>query len=705
MLVPPRAAKVLGVLLERPGAVVSRDELHARVWADAHVTDSSLTEAIKRLRRVLGDESADPRFIRTVHRRGYCFVGEVREAAEPTRTPRSIVSELLLPDHGEAIRWRRPMLTIIGIGVTVALALSILFLGDLFAWLRATESPNQISVLLDGAPLLSRSPALKVSADGSRLIYGATNDAGPALYERPLNGFSSRRLPGTERASGLFVSPTGDRLGFIQDNELKVLGTGYGTPRSVLDVPGRLGATFAPDNSVLVGTWLSGLVRVGIEDHGVDLATQLDLAAGETAHVWPHMLPDEQHVLFTVWAGAWRRSIAIQNLSQGGPRTILEDASYPVYVDSGHLLFVRDGLVMVVAFDLDALDVAGDPVPLPWMVDTDPLFGTARLSYSSAGVLAFVPAVGAPGNRLVYLTPSGESSGTLSERRGWYFGPRLSPDGKTLAVTVLEGSGTNVWVVDLERQVWRRLDDGRRTMEAIWSPDSQHVAVRMAPPGESTVAVASVHEPSELRIVFRGGSAALPTSWTPDGSTLIVTTNRYSSTPGGQSSATDIYAVGLDGSDPTPIVATEYHETSGTISPDGRGFAFVSNETGQNEVYIQAFPGVGAGAGDRVRVSAGGGVTPFWGGDAQTLFFQSAGGFVRASIIETDHGFAVAEQELLFRTQVGQGIGLGSVPVAFDAARNLFIAVEGRAALVPRRAHVVLNIHDELRRLVTPQHR
>jgi serine/threonine-protein kinase len=379
--------------------------------------------------------------------------------------------------------------------------------------------------------------------------------------------------------------------------------------------------------------------------------TVLDSARGEVDHAWPDVLPSGKGVVFTIRFSGTNRTkgrtsyaIAVADIPSGKHRVIVNDAMYARYAASGYLLYVNTNkTLMVVPFDQNSMKVAGEPTALAEGMRVG-LSGSADLTVSRTGTLVYAIGAGEGKQELVWVTRDGKEQAVDADWPSSYVGfPALAPDGKRLAVArVASGvSSINIWIKRLDRGPSTQLTlDERENYGPAWTPDGRSV----------TFSSASAKGAVDLRTKRADGGAQAVVQlqekgnlynarWSPDGKWLLFQTDIAS--PG----AGDILAIRPGVDTAVPIVATKFSEISPTLSPNGRWLAYVSNETGADEVYVAPFPDTRAG---KWAISMSGGTEPLWSHRGNELFYRDASGNVVAVEINTSPAFSLGRATTLF---------------------------------------------------------
>ena len=569
-----------------------------------------------------------------------------------------------------------------------------------------TESPPVARLMISPPPsepilLDPRRSSLAITPDGSGFVYRTNVDGDLQLRLRPLDGTSTTVLTSSESLSlnSPFVSPDGNWIGFVHGNELKKVSIRGGTP--ICELPAGLGtgalrgASWGDDDSIVFavfqGGGASGLFRVSARGGEPEALTEPE----GLDHYWPEILPGSRAVLFTIRQGVDARNwkIGVRSLETEREEVpvlvLINGGTFPRYSPTGHIVYSLSGQLQAVPFDAVRLEVTGDPVTLPQSV-METGTGDANFALSNNGVLASVLAT--PGgtfeNRLAWVDRQGEAT-HLPYRSEFHVDVALSPDGEQMALDLASTTGDaarDIWIYDVERGARTRL-----TLEGgahpVWTPDGKQVAFAISSVGLFWRPVDGSREAESLLMDER---VWMGNSWSPDGN-LLAFTSRASET------GADIWVLSLE-EGPSPFLATPAREDGPMFSPDGRFLAYVSDESGIEEVYVQPYPGPGG----KVAISIGGGRAPVWSPDGSEIFYRGLNqGQMMAVAVATDPTFEAGRPQTLFdELYPTMGSGDPHYDISRDGKRFLMIDESVVERGMPTQIMVTLNWFQELERLV-----
>ena len=534
-------------------------------------------------------------------------------------------------------------------------------------------------------------PVVALSPDGTRLIYVANEQ----LFLRPMDRLEATPIPGTEGAHFPFFSPDGLWVGFFADGKLKKVSVSGGAPLTLCDAPDSRGGSWVSDDTIVFTPIAAGgLWQVSAAGGTPQQLTSFDLTKGETGHWFPQSLPGGRAVLFRVQPRSLNR-IEVLSLETGERKVLIERGTDARYVPTGHLVYAQGetpGTLLAVPFDSERLEVTGAPAPILEGVMQSPVSNLAQFSFSSQGSLVYVPGgVQEQGFTLVWVDRQGAVDPLPAPPRV-YLNARLSPDGQRMAVTIAENP-SDVWVYDISRDTLTRLTFEGDNRLPVWTPDGERVTFRSDREGPRNIFWKPADGSGAAERLTTSAGEQTPSSWSPDGQ-LLAFYERYADETGTTSNR-DIWVLPLEAErKPQPFLQTPFEETAGMFSPDGRRLAYVSNESGRLEVYVQPYPGPGG----KWQISTEGGTEPVWARNGE-LFYRN-GNEMMAAEITTEPTFSAGTPRLLFEGNYqSSGGALAQYNVTSDGQRFLMIQpVEPEQPAT--QIHVVLNWFEELKQRV-----
>jgi serine/threonine-protein kinase len=610
-------------------------------------------------------------------------IGEARIALGDT----SLLSAAPVPPPlaRAATPWRSPTLW-----AALAVVAAVGAAAGAWAWTRLRPSPppsvTRLTIPLPPGQVLSGNGGPAISRDGRVLAYAARDATGVArLYVRALDRFEAGIVPESEGAQAPFFSPDGSRVGFFARAKLLTAAVAGGAPTPIADASAHpLGGTWGEDDTIVFGPALSvGLLRVPSSGGKPRQLTEPDEAARGYAHGRPQFLPGGRSVLFTIWgaSNAEDRGPALLSLEKGAWTHIASGIWSARYARSGHLLLSGPRGVRAAPFDPDR------PQPTnPQTFVVDEVFSTVAwsdswFSVSDTGTLAYVPGDATLG-RLAWaerdgrLSPVSDSVLSLTD-------PSLSPDGERVA---FQDRDDNLWTLDLRRgtRIRLTLDGEGSNAYPVWSRDGSHVLFASNRSGDWEITSVPAGGGAAMRVLTRKGNQ-FPVSVAPDGTLLF---NERSK---GKAAAV-LWTLSPDGS-VTPFLDSPWSTVGAQFSPDGRAVAYVSDETGRDEVYVRPF----GRKGDAVPVSTDGGIAPRWSPDGREVFYRRGDAFLAASVTSAGGMLTVGDSRKLFDARAAHGRSTiqAGYSVSPDGGRFLVLLLDPRA--VPTQIDVVLNWFEELK--------
>ena len=519
-------------------------------------------------------------------------------------------------------------------------------------WSRGSGSAGgpdlRVDMLISDRPLFTDvGSSLALSPDATRLAYVDGSTQGQKLYVRPFNQLESLRLSegSTDQNSPYqpFFSPDGQWVGYVTSSELRKVPVGGGTPLTLCRLSRSRGATWLPDGTIVfAGNPATGLSRVSAAGGEPQAITTLDKAKKEVTHRWPQALPGGKAVVFTSHIQASsdfdNATIEVLVLASGERKVLLQGGSGARYLPSGHLVYASKAAIFAVPFDLGSLTVTGSPAPVVQNVFWNPTEGAAQFSVSESGVLTYLR--GGPEVAKYGVVSVDRKGGTtkLIDQPGAYANPRLSPDGRRLALTELRDGNFDIWSHDLDRGVPTRLTfDEAPESEQIWSPDGRFLIFSSGRTGPDNLYRKRADGSGDEEHLIKSDSPMWAVSWARDGASLGLVTM-------GANGNFDVASMTLADKKVHPILSTNFREADPDISPDGRWLAYTSNESARVEVYVRPYP-TGAG---RWQVSDNGGAYPRWSSNGREIVYRVDDGIMVASIDATGESIRTGKPQKLF---------------------------------------------------------
>jgi Tol biopolymer transport system component len=507
--------------------------------------------------------------------------------------------------------------------------------------------PPEHQLVAGGTPV-----PFDVAPDGTKLVYLAMEAGRPQLFLRPLDAFDTKLLPGTDGASAPFFSPDGRWIGFFVGRRLFRVATDGGSPVFIGDVgQAGNGACWAEGDSIVYGS-ASGLMRISSAGGTPSRLTAAD--AGE-AHILPRAIAGSPTLLFTIVRAGFRRHIAAVSLKGGTHRTLIE-GQQAAYVPNKGLVYATDDVLRTVPFDLAALRPSGSPSTLLDDVYTGQANSQTYFNITRSGLLVYVP--GRNEHSLTRVDRSGHATPFI-ERRAGYRLPSVSPDGRFVAVTIdpPDEGNSDVWVLDVQRGALSKLTRHGHNLSAKFTPDGTRIAWADWQEGPKVFWQPADGSGKPERL--GGLEPSVPQDFSPDGKYAILAVGR---------SPAVLWALPLNqDSKPFPLTELTDGVPAARLSPDGRWLAYVSNESGRDEVYVRGF----LSSERRWVVSTAGGILPVWSRDGKEIFYLEGRKMMSVSIQQAGAELSTGRPVFLFdRPELTMGYP------AFDVLGNTFVMVQ-----------------------------
>jgi DNA-binding winged helix-turn-helix (wHTH) protein/Tol biopolymer transport system component len=658
--VPKKPFLILMALLDRPGDVVTREALREQLWSqDTFVEfEHALNAAVNRLRSSLGDDAVNPRFIETVPGRGYRLIVPVENA-----TPRPAIVEL--PRRSPPPEFPR-RIWVFGVALLAAFTAGVWTGRDPKnvpppgPTLRFNIPPPPGTAFEPGTGRQS----FQISPDGRFVAFTARGEGiQRSIWVRDLAQAESREVPDTKGATSLFWSPDSASIYYtvLPGGSLRRISLS-GNPQDLL--------TKMPP--LLLGAWFhGGEIRSADRENG----WAVPLSGGAARRLplpqpWPQALPDETRLLYISWDHT-------QDINQvrlappDQPGTTLFEADSRVFLtpstrDPGKswLLYMRGGNLVARGFDPGSgrlMQVA--PVPIAPHVPYFRSAGSVEASVVS-GTLVWLDHPDR--TQLVWVDRQGRELSTVGGVLSRFNQVRLSADGRWAVMPVYnQNQGTlDLWTVEIASGAARRVSTLPGTTDSpIPSPDGNRIVYGRAYGHTPVLAMVTLQEgdlPQSLPAGVPEGDIQFPNDWSADGRFILETSLPRANLK--RRPYPEVYLIDLSrNSELLPLVVGPGGKGEAVFSPDGRSIAFLAEDSGHREVYVQNFdPDARRLTGTRRQISRGGAYIVRWPKPGRELFY-----------LGTDYSIysvtLTGEPQRLFRIPQ-ESVSMLHQPFSFDVA-------------------------------------
>jgi serine/threonine protein kinase len=591
-----------------------------------------------------------------------------------------------------------------------AVALAFVLIASAALLWRGTPSVEKPLFVVDldlGTPVSPPSSGADflLSPDGTQLAFVSQGSDGIShLSARRIDQPQTTELPNTEGAYDPFFSPDGKWLGFFAKGKLRKIPIEGGEAITLADAPAGRGASWSETGIIVAALdTRSGLSQVSATGGAVTQLTELDRTRGDVTHRWPQVLPGGKAVLFTssaVTADFDGASIELVSLADRRTKIVLDRVgTFGRFVSSGHLVYISKGTLFAVPFDLERMEVRGTALAVLERVSYDPGKGFSQLGFSQSGSALYRGGSGTLARTLQWLDGAGEIK-TLRAKPGNYQFPRLSPDGGRLAVTIVDGSNTDIWVYDLQRDLATRLTTGPGIKEfPVWTPDGRSIIFEWQNGPTMGMYWAPADGAGKPEKLTESKYAQSPGNFTPDGKRLVYGELKERTGSDIRTLQVEDRSGQLYASKSEVLLSTPSANPYPSFSPDGNWLAYSSTESGTYQVFVRAFQNTGS----QTQVSNDGGMMPVWSRAAHELFYRTEDQrLMVADYAVNGNSFVVGKPQIWYREPLAN-LGL---TINFDLAPGgkRFAVVLPVGGKEPPEAlnHVtlLLNFFDELRRRV-----
>jgi serine/threonine-protein kinase len=651
--------------------------LYEMLTAKRVFVGDDVTETIASVVRVEPDLTATPPSVRRLLKR--CL------EKDPRKRLRDIGDAWDLVDDGPAeagpmasAGTRRVSPLLIG-GLILAGAV----LGGAAIWVARTPdvTPPVVTRFAETLPQAAAlNIALAVSPDGRAFVFRSAEGGQGWLQRRYLDQLTPLAI-GDVMGNDPSFSPDGQWVAYRVGQILKRVSVDGGPSETIATLPSEIlnGVAWSDDGTMILGCSAAGLQRVPAGGGALSALTQPD--GGN--HRFPQSLPGGRAILYTHVAGGAGGSaeLMILDLTTGQSKPLLR-GSNARYLSSGHLVFFNERTLWAVPFDPSRLETRGAPRAVLAGVRAP-----ASYAVSNTGALVYLPEAASQSRELIWVDRRGTEAKLPIDARAWS-NPRVSPDGKLVAMP-MRSEGIDVWIWDLAGRSLRQLtSDPMPNYLAAWAHDGKRLAFSFVIDGRAQLHWQAADGSGAPQLIAPKADprGEFPNGFAKDGGLLYTV------------GAIDIGVLKTDGSGARRmLVDSPAIERNAAVSPDGRWFAFESNRTGRNEIYVRPYPNAQDG---EWKVTRDGGITPVWSRDGKELFYWKVSGpgvSVNAIPITATTVFAFGESLELFTGSYAQTSWDTSYDVAPDGR---FLLMKNVGAPAREEVIVVQNWIEELKRLV-----
>jgi Tol biopolymer transport system component len=458
---------------------------------------------------------------------------------------------------------------------------------------------------------------LALSPDGSTLAFVASVDGRNGVWTRRLDETDAKFLSGTEGAGYVFWSPDGRSIGFATTNSVARIDLSSGAFLSICQANSLRGVAWAATDEIVFGSNASGLRRVPATGGTPEPLTELDVSLNEAFHGFPQFIDGNRFAYFARSESPDHTGVYVSSLDKPAERVFVQQTETNAIYGGGrdgsrYLLWTRGGTLLAQQFDAQSLRLSGERQSLGGTVGTAGVTGFINATASTTGVLVFSETNVT--SQFTWFDRAGRPMGRVGES-GDYHTFDVSPDGRRVIAALERPGGSDLWLIDTEREglVTRLTARPANSIYPVFSPDGSQIAFGSG--AMTNIFVRAAHSGGEAQRLSKSLRQQLPLDWTPDASAVLI----YELA--GLSAGRDLVVVPTTGNSPQPIpyLQTLFNEWFARFAPviPARWIAYQSDESGTFEVHIDSYPK----AGNRRRISVGGGQFPQWSADGRELFF------------------------------------------------------------------------------------
>jgi serine/threonine-protein kinase len=600
--------------------------------------------------------------------------------------------------------------------VAGALAFGLALVLALWAPWRKAPPPAALRLSVELSPDASPASSLVgaatiLSPDGATVAFVARKGEGGGrqLRVRRLDQLRATLLSDTDEADSPFFSPDGQWIGFFAGSRLKKISVTGGAAVTLCDAPNGRGGAWADDGTIVFSP---GMARVGllrVSSAGGKPEPLTSLAEGEVTQRWPQVLAGGTAVLYTGSNSPGdfsEANLVVQSLPDGQRKVVQRGGYYGRYLASGHLVYIHDGKLFAAPFDLDRLEITGQPVPAVEDVASNGDTGGAQFAVSASGTLAYLPGQSVNSGALIHWMDRERRTTPLRPTLVNWSNLLFAPDGRRLAMQIAGPGPSDIWVYEWAEDTLTRLTfDPAFDSKPVWTPAGRRIGFASARADRSTLNLywQQADGTGDAQRLTVSKNQQRPASWHPSGKFLAFEEQN-------PTTSWDLMILPMEGDDVSgwkpgmsrAFVNTPSAEREPMFSPDGHWLAYHSNESGRNEVYVRPFPGPGV----RWQISTGGGTYPTWSRTRHDLFYGVDGQIMVAPFAVTGDSFRAEKARPWSEARYLERAGNRGFDLHPDGAR-FAVALAAQTPSGPKQERIVFifNFFDELRRIAPPTNR
>ena len=585
-------------------------------------------------------------------------------------------------DASSAKRERLAWMAAVAVAAVAIVALAI----PAARHLRATPPPETRVEIV--TPATDQPVSFALSPDGRQIAFVASGNGESRLWLRSLATTTAQPQAGTEGARFPFWAPDGRSVGFFVTNAVKRLDLGGGAPQTLASVVNGSGGTWNAEGVIVFASSMNTTHLMRVSAAGGAMTAVTALGPQQTGHATPYFLPDGRRFVFYVRGASDTSGIYLGTLDGSAPLRLTAADGGGVYLpagqtsvaeraSSGWLVWVRAGTLVAQRLDVAKGALTGEPVTVAEDVAVDTRYRIG-VSVATTGLVAYRTGAGSQ-RQLTWFDRSGTVRGTIGEPDASLSNPRVAPDGRRVAVQRTVQGNDDIWLLDGARTS-RFTFDPAPDMRPVWSPDGTRIAFTSTRTGAGDLYQKLTSGAGTEERLVTSDQLKNAYSWSPDGHFLLFNSSDAQTN-------TDLWVVSMVGNRaPSVFLKTPFREVNAVFSPDGRWVAYMSNESGRQEIYVRPFAGTSA-AGGQSQVSTAGGAFPVWRHDGKELYYLNpAGAMMAVPITIIGATLEPGVPLLLFPTQIAGGGREAQQGRQYDVAtdgRFLINVVAAGASTVP----------------------